>query len=202
MCAQLEETLTGQLRRGQFLLATRDADQTRHTRAGGYCPVHTWQYASISSPLGISAGYAKLAAAVADTLESLSRDERAPGDLGRAVAALSPGPAGCALCQALAERERDAVTEAAAQAPDSPLCLRHLAMALTAGPLPAAGRAMIRALAAALRADGEDMRDYALKREALHSWLVTDEESRAHQDALRRLAGLSVLTMPWADTGL
>ena len=202
VCAQLEETLTGQLRRGQFLLATRDADQTRLTRAGGYCPVHTWQYASVSSPLGISAGYAKLATAVADTLESLSRDDRAPGDLGRAVAALSPGPAGCALCQTLAQRERDAVTEAAAQAPDSPLCLRHLAMALAAGPLPAAGRAMIRALAKALRADGEDMRDYALKREALHSWLVTDEESRAHQDALRRLAGLSVLTMPWTDADL
>jgi len=78
VCAQLEETLTGQLRRGQFLLATRDADQARLTRAGGYCPVHTWQYASIASPLGISAGYAKLAAAVAGTLESLARDDRAP----------------------------------------------------------------------------------------------------------------------------
>ena len=127
---------------------------------------------------------------------------RHPGILGRAVAALSPGPAGCALCQALAARERDAAAEAAAQAPESPLCLRHLAMALTAGPTPAAGQAMIRALGAALRADGEDMRDYALKREALHNWLVTDEESRAHQDALRQLAGLSVLTMPWADTDL
>jgi hypothetical protein len=202
VCAQLEETLTGQLRRGQFLLATRDADQARLTRAGGYCPVHTWQYASIASPLGISAGYAKLATAVAGTLESLGRDDRAPEDLGRAVAALSPGPAGCALCQALAARERGAVAEAASQAPESPLCLRHLAMALAAGPPPAAGRAMIRALAAALRADGEDMRDYALKRESLHNWLVTEEESRAHQDALRRLAGLSVLTMPWAETDL
>jgi hypothetical protein len=41
------------------------------------------------------------------------------------------------------------------------------------------------------------MRDYALKREGLHHWMVTDEESRAYLDALRRLAGLSVLTMPW-----
>jgi hypothetical protein len=202
VCAQLEETLITQLRHGQFLLATRDADQARLTRAGGYCPRHTWQYASIASPLGISAGYAKLAGAVADSLESVTRDDQPPGDLGRAVAALSPGPAGCSLCQALAARERDATAEAASHAPDSPLCLRHLALTLTAGPSPAAGRAMIRALAAALRADGEDMRDYALKREALHHWLVTDEESRAHQDALRRLAGLSVLTMPWADTDL
>lgn len=202
VCARLEETLTAQLRRGQFLLATRDADQVRLTRAGGYCPLHTWQYASIASPLGISAGYAKLAGAFADTLEALAQDDQAPEDLGRAVAALSPGPAECALCQALAARERDAIAEAASHAPDSPLCLRHLALALTAGPAPTAGRAMIRALAAALRADGEDMRDYALKREALHNWLVTDEESRAHQDALRRLAGFSVLTMPWTDTDL
>jgi hypothetical protein len=202
VCAQLEETLTRQLRRGQFLLATRDADQARLTRAGGYCPAHTWQYASIASPLGISAGYAKLACAVADALESLSQDDRPPEDLGRAVANLSPGPAGCALCRALAARERDAIAEAASQAPDSPLCLRHLALALTAGPPPAARRAMIRALAATLRADAEDMRDYALKREALHNWLVTDEESRAHQDALRRLAGLPGLTMPQVDTNV
>ncbi|MGH3207079.1 MAG: hypothetical protein ACRDNO_04905 [Trebonia sp.] len=199
VCAQLEEALNRQLRRGQFLLATRDAEQARLTRAGGYCPLHTWQYASIASPLGISAGYAKLSTTVADALESLGRDDRAPGDLGRAVAALSAGPAGCALCQALAAREREAITQAAAQASDSPLCLRHLALTLSAGPPPAAARAMIRALAAALRADGENMRDYSLKREALHNWLVTDEESRAHHDALRRLAGLSVLTMPWGD---
>ena len=202
VCAQLEEALTGQLRRGQFLLATRDADQARLTQAGGYCPLHTWQYASIASPLGISAGYAKLTTAVADTLESLSRNDQSPEDLGRAVAALSPGPAGCALCQALYARERDAIAEVATQTPDSPLCLRHLALALTAGASPAAGRAMMRSLAAALRSDSEDMRGYALKREALHNWLVTDEESRAHQDALRRLAGLSMLTMPWADTDL
>jgi hypothetical protein len=200
VCAQLEETLTRQLRRGQFLLATRDADQAQHTQAGGYCPMHTWQYASMASPLGISAGYAKLATAVADTLDSLSRDGGAPEDRGRAVAALSPGPAGCALCQALAARERNAITEAASHVPDGALCLRHLALALAAGAPPEAAQTMIRALAAALRADGEDMRDYALKREALHHWLVTDEESHAHQDALRRLAGLPALTMPWTDT--
>jgi hypothetical protein len=142
----------------------------------------------------------KLATAGADALESASRREEAPEDLAGAVTALAPGPAGCPLCQALAARERDAIAEAASHVPDDPLCLRHLALALAAGPPAAAGRAMIRSLAAALRQDGEDMRDYALKREGLHNWMVTEEESRAHLDALRRLAGLSVLTMPWADT--
>jgi len=199
VCVQLEETLTAHLRRGQFLLATREADQARHTRAGGYCPLHTWQYASIASPLGISAGYAKLATAIADALESVSRRDESPEDLARAVTALGPGPAGCPLCQALAARERDAIGAAVSRMPDDPLCLRHLALALAAGPPAEAGRAMIRSLAMTLRQDGDHMRDYALKREGLHNWMVTDEESRAHLDTLRLLAGLSVLTMPWAD---
>ena len=46
------------------------------------------------------------------------------------------------------------------------------------------------------------MRAYALKREAYHSALVTEEESRAHLDALRRLAGLPALTQPWTDHGI
>lgn len=199
VCVRLEEALTAQLRRGQFLLATREADQARHTQAGGYCPLHTWQYASIASPLGISAGYAKLATAVADALESVSRRAEAPENLAGAVTALAPGQTGCPLCQTLAARERDAIAEAALRVPDDPLCVRHLALALAAGPPPAAGRAMVRSLAAALRRDGDHMRDYALKREGLHHWMVTEEESRAHLDALRLLAGLSVLTMPWAD---
>jgi hypothetical protein len=199
VCVRLEEALTAQLRRGQLLLATREADQARHTQAGGYCPLHTWQYASIASPLGISAGYAKLATAVADVLEFVSRRDEAPENLARAVNALAPGPTGCSLCQALAACERDAIAKAAFRVPDDPLCVRHLALALAAGPPPAAGRAMIRSLATALRQDGDDMRDYAFKREGLYHWMVTQEESRAHLDALRPLAGLSVLTMPWAD---
>lgn len=38
----------------------------------------------------------------------------------------------------------------------------------------------LRALATTLRRDSQDMRAYALKREALHSKLITDEESRAY----------------------
>jgi hypothetical protein len=77
--------------------------------------------------------------------------------------------------------------------------LRHLAQALSADPDPATGRALLRALAATLRRDSEDMRAFALKREAYRSGLVTEEESRAHLDALRRLAGLPALAQPWAD---
>ncbi|WP_300604098.1 dynamin family protein, partial [Trebonia sp.] len=102
VCTRLEEILGEQLRHRQFLLATREDDQARHTRAGGYCPLHTWQYASMASPLGISAGYAKLAAAVADALESAAGHDRSPADLSRDVTALTPAAGECALCDALA----------------------------------------------------------------------------------------------------
>ncbi len=204
VCEQMEATLTAYLRRSQFRLATREDDQQRHALAGGFCPLHTWQYAAMASPLGISAGYPKLAAAVAHALESISEQGGTAADLAGRVAAVAPQSGTCPLCAALAERERRAVSEAVGRAPAAPataLCLRHLALALAAGPPPDTGRAMVRALADALRRDGDDMRAYALKREALHSALVTGEESRAHLGALRRLAGLSSLTQTWADTG-
>jgi len=196
VCTELARTLGEHLRRGQFLLATREGDQARHALAGGYCPLHTWQYAAFASPLGISAGYAKLAAGIAEALESANDSS----DPARSVAALTLGPGDCALCNALAARERRAVSEISSGAPqDAALCLRHLSLALSAGPSPKAARAMLRMLAATLRRDSEDMRDYALKREGLHSGLITAEESRAHLDALRHLAGLPELTRPWAD---
>ena len=54
-----------QLFTGQFRLATREDEQERHTLGGGFCPLHTWQYASVASPLGISAGYGPIAAVIA-----------------------------------------------------------------------------------------------------------------------------------------
>jgi hypothetical protein len=197
VCGQMEAVLTSLLRRDQFRLATSERDQERHARGGGFCPLHTWQYEAIASPLGVSAGVAKLAASVADALESLSEHAWSPAVLGRDVAGLTAHPGTCPLCMALADRERSVITQIIARPPEAAaaaaLCLRHLALALAASPAAETGRAMLRALAATLRRDAEDMRVYALKREALHSGLVTDEESRAHLDVLRRLAGVPAL---------
>jgi len=201
VCQQMERALTSHLFTGQFRLATRADEQERHTLGGGFCPLHTWQYASVASPLGISAGYAKLAASVAAALESLSRQDSTAADLARGVATLTAEAGKCPVCAALADRERTAIADLISQARTAAagLCLRHLALALSAGMEPWAARALLRALAAMLRRDSEDMRAYALKREAYRSALVTAEESRAHLDALRRLAGPPALTQPWTD---
>jgi hypothetical protein len=201
VCEQLETTLTEHLRRDQFLLATREHDQARHARAGGFCPLHTWQYAAMASPVGISAGYARLAGSVADVLDSIDQRSGTTREMAQGVAGLSRQASTCPVCAALAEREDTAIAGVASGPPAgtrvATLCLRHLALALAAGPAPESGRAMLRALAAALRRDAEDMREYALKREALHSGLVTDEESGAYRDALLLLAGQPALARPW-----
>ena len=105
------------------------------------------------------------------------------------------------MCAALAASERTAIAGLIAQIPPTTaaLCLRHLALALSAGVEDRTARALLNALAATLRRDSEDMRAFALKREAYRSGLVTAEESRAHLDALRRLAGPPALAHPWTD---
>ena len=201
VCKQMEQALTSHLFTGQFRLATREDEQERHTLGGGFCPLHTWQFASVASPLGISAGYAKLAASVADALESLTRQDSTAAELACGVAALTAEPGRCPVCAALADRERTAIADLISQVRPvaAALCLRHLASALSAGMEAGAAQALLHALAATLRRDGEDMRAFALKREAYLSGLVTAEESRAHLDALRRLAGPPALTRPWTD---
>lgn len=107
------------------------------------------------------------------------------------------------MCAAPAASERTAIAGLIAQIPPTTaaLCLRHLALALSAGVEDRTARALLNALAATLRRDGEDMRAFALKREAYRSGLVTAEESRAPGRAAqaRRLAGPPALAHPWTD---
>ncbi len=201
VCQQMEQALTSYLFTAQFRLATRDDEQERHALGQGFCPLHTWQYAAVASPVGISAGYAPLAASVAEALESLSRQDSPAADLARDVASLTAGRGRCPVCAALAASERTAIAELFSTAlPQTiTLCLRHLALTLSADADPPTCRVLLRAAATALRRESEDMRSFALKREAYRRGLVTAGESRAHLDALRRLVGLPALTQPWAD---
>ena len=199
ICAQLEAAQTDYLIRRQFLLATSEADQARHAETGGFCPLHTWQYAHLASPVGISAGNARLASQLAGALREADTSSRDPSELARHVATIAQTRA-CPACALLAGTEREAAAELAAQAPAAAgpprLCLRHLALVLEACSSLPAGRAMTSALAVALQRASENMRAYGLKREALHHGLITGDEASAYSDALRLLAGQPALALP------
>ena len=199
ICGQLEAAQTAYLIRRQFLLATSEGDQARHAGTGGFCPLHTWQYAHLASPVGISAGNARLAGQLAGALREADASSRDPSELAGHVAAIA-GTRACPVCAVLAATEREATGELAAQVPAAAepprLCLRHLALILEQRPPLPAGRAMTIALAAALQRASENMRAYALKREALRRGLITADEASAYSDALRLLAGQPALALP------
>ncbi len=199
ICGRLETTQTDYLIRRQFLLATSEADQARHADTGGFCPLHTWQYAHLASPVGISAGNARLANQLADALREAGAHSRDPGELARRVAEVAR-TTGCPACALIAATEREAANELAAQKPaarEPPrLCLRHLALVLDVCSSLPAGLVMTGALAATLQRASEDMRAYALKREALSRGLITADEVSAYSDALRLLAGQPSLVLP------
>lgn len=73
------------------------------------------------------------------------------------------------------------------------VCLHHLGMVHASWPMPGVAEALRSVLAATLRRDAQNMRSFALKREVLRGDLVTAEESRAHDEVLRLLAGPSAL---------
>jgi len=199
VCGELETAQTQYLIRRQYLLATREADQARHAEAGGFCPLHTWQYAHLASPVGISAGNARLADHLAGMLRDAAAGCRAAGELAGRVAVLARATS-CPACAVLARTEREAVEQLAAQVPSAaeppPLCLRHLALVLEKLPSLPAGRVMTSAVAATLQRASENMRAYALKREALRRGLITADEASAYSDALRLLAGQPALALP------
>ncbi len=199
ICSRLELAQTEYLIHRQYQLATRQSDQARHAETGGFCPLHSWQYAHLASPVGISAGTATLAGQLAGALQDAGAGSRDAGELAGRVAALV-GTVSCPACAVLAEAERQAAQQLAAQGPvpDGPpqLCLRHLALVLDLHPELADGRAMTSALAATLARASQDMRAYALKREALRRSLITADEASAYTDALRLLAGQAALAMP------
>ncbi|HUJ07291.1 MAG TPA: dynamin family protein [Streptosporangiaceae bacterium] len=195
VCTQMEAALTMYLMQGQFLLATSEDSQARHAQAGGFCPLHTWQYAQMASPVAISAGNATLARVLADELSAIGTRCATGDDLASEVARLARARA-CPACAILADAEGRAVAQvAAADLSDTApiLCLRHLALVLGAGPPLEAGASMVGALASVLRRASQDMRSFALKREAVRRDLITADEDSAYSRALQLLASRPAL---------
>jgi GTPase SAR1 family protein len=217
VCDQQRETLVGVLSHVQYRLATHQHDQAAHARLHGFCALHTWTYQAISSPLGISAAYAAVADATAVALTEALADgqgDASQDGIAASVGALLPDATRCSVCVALADAEREVITalvvrargdeDAADHSGGEPvLCVGHLARVLAAEPDPERARVLTEALAATLRREAQDMRSYALKREARFRWLLTDEETRAYRETLRLLAGDQALaSVPVIDKEL
>jgi ribosome biogenesis GTPase A len=185
------------LRQYQYDLYVSAEVQQAHAEAGGFCPMHTWQYANLASPQGICSAYPQVMFRFSEDLLRLAEGE-APkhGPSGVAGPPL-PADETCPACQRASDAEREAVRqlvehlEAGGNGSRTKvhLCLTHLEEVLLALHDMSAGKELLLQESEALRRVAENLQRYALKHEGRRSDLISEEEWQAPKQALTLLAG-------------
>lgn len=190
ICERLVKALFEFMAHYQFALATRIERRIAHAAGGGFCAAHTWYYAEIGSPVGVSASYARLGEHVASLLREAALAATDTADLGKALRSSRADAATCPACRRLAEVRLKVLDETRRSLGGGelvpPLCLDHAA-GLVAGLDLRLARQVVLSSANRLARRAEDMRTYSLKREALRRELIDEEETDAYRDLLVRL---------------
>lgn len=180
----------------QYTLATDAYAQRSFATARGFCHFHTWQYAQMASPQGVSDGYAPLVEAVtAQLVQALESPEGASATINRVLATVETCPA----CRFLRETQENQIQHLITQLGTAKgralyergraLCLPHLEVVLEMA-LPDGLRDFLLAEAVRhLQELSEDMRSYALKRVAFRRGLLNRNEEHAWRRALVQLSG-------------
>jgi hypothetical protein len=180
-----------------------DADaQHRHAKNGGFCSMHTWIYASMTSPVAIARAYPALLDALAARLERAAGEAVSIAELAHDIDDLAPSKETCGACaiardgteQSVAEVLRRLDSDGRSEVPA--LCLPHLAIALHLGSELNGARLLTSRCASALLRAAEDMRHHALKHDAIRRGLMSGDERDAHHTGLRKLTGDMLLTLP------
>ncbi len=189
----------------QYKLSANEPTQRLFADQLGFCPLHTWQLAALASPQGLSLGYPKLLERVSAALSGLLGESPETAGL---VAALIPSPESCQVCGLLRATEREYIARLAqflaepagrdAYARGHGVCLRHLAALLAASPPGDPAKFLLSEAVRHFDQLIEDMRTYAIKRDAIRSGLVTGDEQESHLRALVCLAGRKLLCGPWS----
>jgi ribosome biogenesis GTPase A len=197
VCAEQGQAIFEFFARWQGTLASSDSAQRAFAAARGFCPIHTWQFSQIGSPVGLSSGYAPLVESIAAALRSLldGNAESRAADL----SGMSPAAGGCVACDVLRRTEAREIDKLLHTLADTPgqiayeavegFCLPHLRAALSSSPRAELARWLVEDQVRRLDELGEDLRGYVLKREALRRGLINAREERAWRRALVALVG-------------
>jgi hypothetical protein len=203
ICRHMASVLFDFFAKWQYWMATDDITQRQFARERGFCPLHTWQLASLSSPRGLSAGYPRIVERLREDLKAI----RSNGDMAKSISALAASPKTCLVCRTLSSVEEHCVnelrelldTEAGRKSYDasSGICLKHLPSLLDTISDPATKRFLVDVAAAHLETLSEDMQSFALKQEATRRELINSNEDRAVWRALDKIVGIKSLCFPW-----
>jgi GTP-binding protein EngB required for normal cell division len=205
VCARVAHSMMKFMAKFQHQIVINENERATLARHGGLCPLHTWQYAEIGSPQGISASYPRVLMELSNRLNYLARSQ-APGNLAEHAKSLLARGERCSACreQALEEEKAiDAILEKVNVQRDDEtvqlpvLCLPHLSALLRKVPDGDLARSLLDFEAALLERLAENMKRYALKHDALRRDLNSDDERVAYHRSLSHLVGDKRLQAPW-----
>jgi GTP-binding protein EngB required for normal cell division len=198
VCQQVLDDAFQFLSRYQYELTRDHEAQLDHAGRSGFCPMHTWQYARLTSPQAIAMAYPKVLLSVGRRLRELSRGQSLLGGVAEEVQGILPGRAKCKACQVASDSEVRAVREAAfalngegrqGEHEFPSLCLPHLRLVLPYLCFTETVQQLLRHEASTCEYVGESLQRFALKKEGLRKELMSEEEVRAPGAALELLAG-------------
>ena len=204
VCKHLSQVLFDFFAKWQYSLSSDEATQQSFAAERGFCPLHTWQLAAISSPKGLSLAYPALLDRLSANLSEIAADADGSSD---AVANLIGRSATCRACCLLADTERDYTLRLAdllatasgreAYARSQGVCLRHLAPLVAAVQEDDICRFLLGEAARHFDELVEDMQCFALKQDATRRYLQNSDEADAYLRALIQVAGQKSLCFPW-----
>lgn len=203
VCRRLSRVLFDFFVTWQYLMAADDAAQRQYARELGFCPLHTWQLTSISSPRGLSVGYPRLAERLTAELRSILPCDSSDD----AVRRIAAGVKTCRVCRMLASVQDDYTHKLAetigseigrrAYASSRGVCLKHLPSLVSLLSDETSRRFLLDEAACHLESLSEDMQGFALKQDATRRDLVNSNERMAVRIAVEKVVGAKSLCFPW-----
>lgn len=174
-CKEITEALFAFFSKYQSDIIAHGGARTSLTESGDLCAFHIWQYESLASAIGVSAGFAP-------RLEYLAKHLRHHA----AIEDLRLDASRCRACRIRADIERRCADIFSLE---SGICLPHLQLVAKTIADPERRRDLLLAQADTLQRLAEDMQRFALKIAGNRRALLTTEERSAAGRALVMLAG-------------
>ncbi len=209
VCNRMVETASVFFAHRQYALSTKESAQRAHAASLGFCPVHTWQLEAMASPQGLSIGFSALLERLSAELSRIGATEKSRHF--DSVRTLVQNPANCEVCALVRGAEKKYLNDLAdflrteegrnAYARSQGVCMRHLGMLLADMSDGKSSRFLLDHAALRFLEISEDMRNYALKRDALRGNMLNQDEKDAYLRALILTVGAKRVCFPWELDG-
>ncbi len=198
VCDRVAEAVLDFLRKYQYDLYVSADVQRAHAEAGGFCAMHTWQYANLASPQGICSAYPQVLFRFSEDLLALAEGHAPNHATGGVAGPPLPADQTCPACRKARDAEQKTVREMADRLEagangnrnaDRRFCLTHLEEVLLVLRDTSVAKQLLEKEGETFRQIAENLQRYALRHEGRRSDLITEEEWQAPQQALTLLAG-------------